>query len=69
MDKQYLTQGINGFAEGAEFLGIDISPNEAYFEYCEKIIKPLYEENKRARTDELMFNTEFVPKHCGHKAA
>ena len=61
MDKQYLTQGLNGFAEGAEFLGIDISPNEAYFEYCEKILKPLYEENKKARTDELMFNSEFVP--------
>lgn len=61
MNKQYLTQGINGFVEGAEFLGIDISPNEKYFEYGEKILKPIYEENKKARTKELMFNTEYVP--------
>lgn len=61
MDKQYLTQGINGFVEGAEFLGIDISPNEEYFEYGEKILKPIFEENKKAKTKELMFNTEFVP--------
>lgn len=67
MDKQYLTQGVNGFVEGAEFLGIEISPNEQYFDYCEKILKPLYEVNKSARTPELMFNTEFVPKMCGDR--
>lgn len=61
MDKQYLTQGVNGFVEGAEFLNIDISPNEEYFEYGEKILKPIFEENKKAKTKELIFNTEFVP--------
>ena len=61
LSKQYLTQGINGFVEGAEFLGIDISPNEKYFEYGEMILKPIYEENKKAKTKDLMFNTEFVP--------
>lgn len=61
LDKQYLTIGINGFVEGAEFLGIEISPNDAYFEYGEKILKPIYEENKKAKTEHLMFNTEFVP--------
>lgn len=69
MEKQFLTIGINGFVEGAEFLGIDISPNEDYFAYGEKILKPIYELNKKDRTKELMFNTEFVPKMCGHKAA
>lgn len=59
--KQYLTVGINGFIEGAEFLGIDISPNEEYYEYGEKILKPIYELNKRDRTRDVMFNTEFVP--------
>lgn len=59
--KQYLTVGINGFVEGAEFLGIDISPNEEYYEYGEKILKPIYELNKRDRTNDVMFNTEFVP--------
>ncbi len=61
LEKQYLTIGINGFVEAAEFLGIDISPNDAYFEFGEAILKPIYEENKAAKTDELMFNTEFVP--------
>ena len=61
LDKQYLTIGINGFVEGAEFLGIEISPNDAYFEYGEKVLKPIYEENKKAKTEHLMFNTEFVP--------
>lgn len=61
LEKQYLTIGINGFVEGAEFLGIDISPNDEYFQYGEEILKPIYEANKAAKTDEVMFNTEFVP--------
>lgn len=69
MDKQYLTIGINGFVEGAEFLGIEISPNEEYYKYGEMILKPIYEENKKVKTNEIMFNTEFVPKMSGYKAA
>lgn len=61
MKKQYLTIGINGFVEGAEFLGIKPCPNDQYFAYGEMILKPIYEENKKARTKELMFNTECVP--------
>ena len=61
LEKQFLTIGVNGFVEGAEFLGIPITPNEQYFEYCEKILKPIYELNRAARTEEVMFNTEFVP--------
>lgn len=61
LEKQFLTIGINGFVEGAEFLGIDISPNEDYFNYGETILKPIYDANKQARTKEIMFNTEFVP--------
>lgn len=61
LEKQFLTLGINGFVEGAESLGIKISPNEEYFQYGETILKPIYEENKKARTKEIMFNTEFVP--------
>lgn len=61
LDKQYLTIGINGAIEGAEFLGIKITPSKEYQDYIENILKPIYEENKKAKTDELMFNTEFVP--------
>lgn len=68
LENQYLTIGINGFVEGAEFLGIDISPNDKYFEYADKLLKPIYDANQKARTDEVMFNTEFVPKMCGDEA-
>lgn len=61
LKKQFLTIGINGFVEGAEFLGIDITPNDKYFEYGERILKPIFDANRAARTSELMFNTEFVP--------
>lgn len=61
LEKQYLTIGINGFLEGAEFLGIEISPNEEYFNYGEAVLRPIYEENKKDKTNEIMFNTEFVP--------
>ena len=61
MDKQYLTIGINGLVEGAEFLGIPISPNEEYEEYCTTCLKPIYEENKKAKTKDIMYNTDYVP--------
>ena len=61
MNKQFLTIGINGLIEGAEYLGIDISPNEEYFNFCTACLKPIYEENKNARTKDVMFNTEYVP--------
>lgn len=69
LEKQFLTLGVNGFAEGAEFLGIEISPNDKYFEYVDAILRPIYEENRAARTKDAMFNTEFVPKMCGNKVA
>lgn len=69
LKKQYLTIGINGFVEGAEFLGIDISANEKYFDYGVKVLKPIYDANRAAKTDDVMFNTEYVPKMCGYYAA
>lgn len=61
LPKQYLTIGINGLVEGAEFLGIKVTPNPEYFNYCKSILAPIQEENKKARTNEIMFNTEYVP--------
>lgn len=71
LDKQYLTIGINGFVEGAEFLGIEIAPdNPEYISYGEKILKPIYLLNKRDKDPQngIMFNTEMVPSrfYCGH---
>jgi len=61
MEKQYLTIGINGMVEAAEFLGIPIKPCKEYQDFVDSILKVFYEENRKARTKELMFNTEFVP--------
>jgi ribonucleoside-triphosphate reductase len=61
LEKQYLTTGINGFVEAAEYLGIDISNNEEYYEFGKKILEPIMAVNKAHKTKELMFNTEFVP--------
>lgn len=61
LDKQYLTIGINGMLEGAEYLGITPLPNKEYKEYINTILKPIFEANKAAKTTEHMFNTELVP--------
>ena len=61
LEKQYLTVGLNGFVEGAEFLGLEISDNEKYQNYAELILRPIYEIDKEDRTEELMFNCEFIP--------
>ena len=60
-EKQYLTIGINGFVEGAEAIGIEISDNDAYEAYAETILGTIFDLNKEAKTEEIMFNTEFVP--------
>lgn len=61
LEKQYLTVGINGVVEAAEFLGIEISNNPMYKEFIQSLLNVIATENRRARTKELMFNTEFVP--------
>lgn len=64
--KQYLTIGVNGVVEAAEFLGIKAKDTEDYQAFIQMILSTISEENKKARTKELMFNTEFVPKRSGH---
>ena len=61
LEKQYLTIGVNGVVEAAEFLGLKINDNEDYKAFIQAILKTISDENKAARTKELMFNTEFVP--------
>lgn len=61
LKKQYLTVGINGVIEAAEFLGIEVSDNDTYREFMQSILKTISDENRKAKTKELMFNTEFVP--------
>ena len=62
LDRQYLTLGINGFVEGAEFLGIPVdADNEDYKNYAKSILETIKNENVKARTEHCKFNTEFVP--------
>jgi len=62
LDRQYLTIGINGFVEAAEFLGIEINPNnDKYKQFASDILNTIHEMNVSAREEHAKFNTEFVP--------
>ena len=61
MRKQYLTIGVNGLTDAAEFLGLEISPNEEYREFVNTILETINISNRKDKTRETMFNTEFVP--------
>ncbi len=59
--RQYLTVGINGLVESAEFLGIEISDNPKYVEYVQQVLGLVEEYNKRYRTKDTLFNCEMIP--------
>lgn len=62
LDKQYLTIGINGMVEAAEYLGIEVSNNEKYLDFVSGQLKIIYDLNRsRAKETGYKFNTEFVP--------
>ena len=62
LDRQYLTIGINGFVEGAEYLGIPIDADSAEYQlYAKDILETIKNLNIAARTNKCKFNTEFVP--------
>lgn len=67
LDKGFLTIGVNGFIEAAEYLGIVPKPeNDEYKQFARDILGTLKEGNRIARTEHAKFNTEFVPKvHVG----
>lgn len=59
---QYLTIGVNGFVESAEFLGILPSAHsDAYAAYAKDFFGAIAEVNRDDGTEQLMFNTELVP--------
>lgn len=62
LEKQFLTVGINGLVEAAEFLGMEIGINEEYMNFSSEILKTISDENKvAAKKTGFKFNTEFVP--------
>ena len=61
MKKQYLTIGINGLNQAAEYLGMECNKNKEYEDFCSFIFSTIKEQNTLHKTDDCMFNTEFVP--------
>ncbi len=61
INRQYLTVGINGLVEAAEFLGIDINDNPQYLKFVQDVLGLIERYNKKYRTKELMFNCEMIP--------
>lgn len=61
LKKQYMTIGLNGLNEAAEFMGIVCNDNEQYKRFCNEIFGIIKDSNTAAKTKELTFNTEMVP--------
>ena len=66
LNKQYLTLGLNGLNQAAEFLGMKCNDNPDYMKFCQKIFGYIQKKNKEASVEKfnghkLSFNTEQVP--------
>ena len=61
MSRQYLTIGVNGLVEAAEFMGLKITPNDKYKEFVQGILSIVEDLNKAYRTKDLLFNCEMIP--------
>lgn len=61
ISRQYLTIGVNGLVEAAEFLGIEINDNPKYVEFVQGVLGLVETYNKKFRTKDLMFNCEMIP--------
>ena len=61
LDKQYLTIGINGLNQAAEYLGMECNNNIYYKTFCKLIFSTIKEQNKKHKTKIAQFNTEQVP--------
>lgn len=65
LNKQYLTMGLNGLNQAAEFLGFTCNDNPDYSRFCQEIFGLFKEQNELHKVKEgphkLTFNTEQVP--------
>ncbi len=59
--RQYLTIGVNGLVEAAEFMGIPITDNPQYRDFVQTVLGLVEKKNKEYRTKEVMFNCEMIP--------
>ncbi len=61
MSRQYLTIGVNGLVEAAEFMGLKITANDKYKEFVQGILSIVEKLNKKYRTKDVLFNCEMIP--------
>ncbi|XOV79866.1 MAG: anaerobic ribonucleoside-triphosphate reductase [Aestuariibacter sp.] len=62
LQKQFLTIGINGMAEAAEYMGLAPGNNAPYKAFVQEKLKVIYDANREAgKRYGCLFNTEFVP--------
>lgn len=61
LNKQYLTIGLNGLNQAAEFIGLECNDNEEYSKFCQLIFNTIKEENLKHKTKTTTYNTEQVP--------
>ena len=65
LNKQYLTIGINGLNQAAEFLGLTCKDNDEYSKFCQVVFGNIKEQNTLHKVDagkhKITFNTECVP--------
>ncbi|MBO4530770.1 MAG: anaerobic ribonucleoside-triphosphate reductase [Paludibacteraceae bacterium] len=61
LSRQYLTIGVNGLVEAAEFMGIVIKDNPEYVRFVQSILGLVERYNKKYRTKDVMFNCEMIP--------
>lgn len=61
LSRQYLTIGVNGLVEAAEFLGIAIKDSKEYVTFVQNVLGLIEKYNKKYRTKDVMFNSEMIP--------
>ena len=61
INRQYLTIGVNGLVEAAEFLNIPIDDNPQYQKFVENILGLVEKYNHQYKSKELLFNCEMIP--------
>ena len=59
--RQYLTVGINGLVEAAEFMGLTITDNPEYLAFVQGVLGIIEAYNRKYRTKEVLFNCEMIP--------
>lgn len=61
MGRQYLTVGVNGLVEAAEFLNIEITDNSQYTAFVQGVLGLVERYNKKYRSRDVLFNCEMIP--------